>query len=932
MLARFLLLLTLCAFYAFSTPPQQVAAAVEPLISGGNNNQLPNGQFITPLAAPGSAYQRLSTGLRPDGTADADGAITSALSPDGKTLLVLTSAYNANFYTTNGTSITVPFLDPNTGQPNGNTTNSFQWVFVYDVSGQKPVQMQRIPVTSAFDGLAWDPAGNRFYISGGQDDQVFIYKNSSSGYVPDAPFVVLGHGPNNGNVLNSTPQTAGVSVSSDGTQLFVANYNNDSVSIVNSSTRAVTGEITIPGESSWGGDYPIWVTPHTASDGTTDKIYVSSTRDGCVYVFAVSGSQKCIKVGGEPGKSILSGDGGRLFVVNPNLDEVEQIDTVKDRLMRTLDVRRPNYPYYGATPNSLAFGPSDKTLYVTIAGENAIGVIDVGSWRLVGRIPTAWYPSSVTVVGNRLVVTNMKSMTGPNPFNDSPDSVMKHDTTFRNDYDLANLKAGLETIPVPDRSTLSYLSAVVDANNGFDQNHGVSSKMQFLRTKIKHVIFIQRENRTYDQVLGDLPEGNGDPRLTLFPRPLTPNVHALAKRFADIDNFDTTGDVSGDGWNWDFEGYSNDINMQGTPIRYAGDGDLQSSIFGGINVSGATDVYGKYAVEDNEGTSDELPGATGGYLWDAALRAGVNFRHYALYLAGPEILVRHANRVGAKQGSPQYKALAGWTNPYFYQWDTRIPDEWRYEVWKDQFDRDVKNNTLPAFEFMCIMMDHTGDFNDNLAGLNTPELDVADNDHAIGLIVDAVSHSAAWASTAIFVVEDDSQNGPDHVDSHRSPVLVISPYTQTNAVVHKRYSSVNVNRTMEDLLGMDHLGFRDANAVSMDDVFSNQPNLQPYEELIPGVLCKPPVDPSLVPECWKSGMQSRITPAIAPLHSGQWWVNATKGLSFRHPDEIDAAYYNRLLWLGIKGAGVPYPGDATALDLNQLHPISTGADTTTDAR
>jgi YVTN family beta-propeller protein len=884
----------------FSSLPMPAAAAL-PFFPGGSQNRLPDGQFITPLIAPGSALYGLTTGLRSDGTADAAGAITSALSPDHKTLLVLTSAYNANFFRMDGKPITVPFLDPNTGKPTGKRTSTFQWVFVFDVSGPKPVQMQHIAMTSAFDGLAWDPSGKRFYASGGQDDQVFIYKKSGGEFIPDAPFVVLGHGPNTGNVLNSNPQVAGVAVSADGSNLFVSNYNNNSVSVVDTTTRAVVSEITVPGNSDWGGDYPIWVTPHAASDGTTDKFYISSTRDGCIYVIRRSGPQKCIAVGGEPGKSILSGDGARLFVVNPNLDQVEQIDTASDSLTRVLDVRRSNYPYYGALPNSLALGAFGKTLFVTISGENAIGVIDVGSWSLVGRIPTAWDPSSVEVVGSRLFVTNMKSNTGPNPFNDPPNEVLERNTTFRNDYDLANMKGSLETLPIPDRPTLRYLTAIVDANNRFDANRGVSAKMQFLRTKIKHVIFIQRENRTYDQVLGDLPEGNGDPRLTLFPRRLTPNVHELAMRFADLDNFYTPGDVSGDGWNWDFEGYSNDINRQGTPLRYAGDGDLQSSIFGGININGATDVLGKYAVEDNAGTSDIRPGVTGGYLWDAALRAGISFRHYALYLAGPETLVRHADRVGAKQGYPQYKTLAGWTNRYFYQWDTRIPDEWRYEVWKDQFDDDVKNNTMPAFEFMCIMMDHTGDFSDNVANLTTPEADVASNDHAIGQIVDAVSHSPYWASTAIFVVEDDSQNGPDHVDSHRSPVLVISPYTQANSVIHKFYSSVNVNRTMEDLLGMDHLGFNDANAASMDDVFAMQPNLQPYEELIPGILCKPPVDPTLVPECFNPAMRSRITPAVKPLHNGPWWINATKGLSFQHADEIDASYYNNLLWLGIKG-------------------------------
>ena len=917
---RSMIVAAFCAACVWSSSHLPASAAMRPYQSVGGDLQgglLPTGLYITPLLAPGSSFQWLTTGLRPDGTANGGGPISTALSPDGKTLAVLTSGYNDNYFTTTGTPITAPILDPATGQPTGKTTTTFQWLFVYDVSGTRPVQKQQIQLAAAFDGVAFGKGGRTLYLSGGQADEVFIYSLHAGTWAVDPPFVVLGHNPNPGNVLNSTPQAAGVSVSPDGSQLFVANYNNNSVSVIDTYTHQKIREIPIPGVSSWGGQYPIWVTPHSASSGKTDKLYVSTTRVGCVDVLTSSGGQKCIAVGGEPGKSILSSDGARLYVVNPNLDRVDVIDTTSDDVVQTIDVRRHGYAYYGAIPNSLALDAHGTRLYVTIAGENAVGVIDLASGTLIGRIPTAWYPSSVQIVNNRLYVTNMKNNAGPNPFNeDVPAQEEKKNVTYRDDYDLALMKGGLETIPVPDPATLAYLSTIVDANNAFDTSHGVSAMMRFLRTKIKHVIFIQKENRTYDQVLGDLPEGNGDPQLTYFPRNISPNFHQLALQFADLDNFYTAGDVSGDGWNWDFEGYSNDINRQGTPIRYANNGDLQTSIFNAIDYKGATDVFGNHAAEDNEGTSDETPGVTGGYLWDAALRAGVSFRHYALYLAGNEQYVRHADRVGAIQGYPQYQALANWTNLYFYQWDTAIPDEWRYEVWKDQFDRDVKNGTMPQLEMMCIMMDHTGSFSNNVAHLDTPQLDVASNDHAIGEIVDAVSHSPLWASTAIFIVEDDSQNGADHVDAHRSTAWVISPYVKSHSVINAFYSTINVDRTMEDLLGMDHLGFNDANAVSMDDVFTTQPNLQPYQTIIPGSLCKPPVDPTLVPACHDPSMRNRITPAVAPLHDGQWWIDATKGLSFRHPDEIDADYYNHLLWKGTMGERVPYPTERSGVDLS----------------
>jgi DNA-binding beta-propeller fold protein YncE len=215
------------------------------------------------------------------------------------------------------------------------------------------------------------------------------------------------------------------------------------------------------------------------------------------------------------------------------------------------------------------------------------------------------------------------------------------------------------------------------------------------------------------------------------------------------------------------------------------------------------------------------------------------------------------------------------------------------------------------------MMDHTGDFSDNVAGLDTPELDVASNDHAIGEIVDAVSHSKAWSSTAIFIDEDDSQAGPDHVDSHRSPVMVIIAVHAEQQ--RQPYVLLERQRQSHDgrPAGNGSPWLNDANAVSMDDVFSKQPNLQPYDVLIPGALCKPPVDPTLVPQCWNPLMRSRITPVGPSLHSGKWWINATKGLSFRHPDEIDSNLYNRLLWKGIMGERTPYPQTRTALSIGQ---------------
>jgi DNA-binding beta-propeller fold protein YncE len=222
----------------------------------------------------------------------------------------------------------------------------------------------------------------------------------------------------------------------------------------------------------------------------------------------------------------------------------------------------------------------------------------------------------------------------------------------------------------------------------------------------------------------------------------------------------------------------------------------------------------------------------------------------------------------------------------------------------------VKNGNLPNFEMVDFMEDHFGNFSTNAASLENPLAQMASNDYALGRLVEAVSKSPYWKDTAIFVVEDDAQNGPDHVDAHRSTVFIASAYTKSGAVVHTNYNSTNVVRTIEDILGVEYLGLNDANAKPMSDVFTEEPNLQPYTAPIPGILCQPPVDPTLVPECKDPGSRP-VTAAVKPLHDGAWWAQATKGFNFNHPDLINADLFNRILWKGIMGDAKPYPGAGT---------------------
>jgi YVTN family beta-propeller protein len=972
--------------FLFATTPSPAAQAApgphsNALVGGGPTQPalLPTGQFVTPLAAPGSSYTPLSTGLRPDTNADANGAVTTALSPDGKTLLVLTSGYNTGFYPTNATSLsqffTTPYIDAKTGLNSKNTTGQFQWVFVFDVSSGALNKQQQIQLPNAYDGLAWDPSGTRFYVSGGQDDRVYIFKATSAGWKIDAPLPVLGHntidaaaGPGfdyDGGILKFTkagssalvrslglnfgPMTAGVNVTDDGKQLIAANLQNDSISIVDTATRAAR-EIKLfhPGSRAAFGEFPYWVQPHSAiAGGPADKYYITSLRDGQIIAISTSGRAQTITVGGEPAKMILTRDERFLLVANPDLDEIEVVDTSTDTLRERISVARPGYRYRGSIPNSLALSPNGHILYVTLAGENAVGVIDLSSGSVIGRIPTGWYPSSVTpsADGTKLFVAIPKSNSGPAPtLKGSYLPPAYPNPTALDQYVYADEKAGIETIPVPDAQTLGYLSALVNANDNFAAQ-GRSPMMQFLHRHIKHVIYIEKENRTYDQVLGDLPEGNGDPRLVEFPTAVSPNHHALALRFGDLDNWYMAGDVSGDGWNWWAQGHANDYTNKSVPVSYAGGGfdfewngevrntNLAAPIFGGASWYGermttVADPSGSSTIQPGPkdiaatvGADDERPGQTGGYIWDTVLRAGLTHRHYGLYvdqtfysgLTNPfnVPIDRHAYEHHVVQASPVRLALVGRTDPYYRGWDLNEPDEYRYEEWKREFDGYVKTGDLPSLEVLTVMNDHFGNNETNVGGLKTPTLQMASNDHSVGLIVDAVSHSKYWKDTAIFIAEDDSQDGPDHVDSHRSPGFVISPYSR-QGVIHTFYSHPSMVRTIEDILGTDYLGMNDANAYAMDDAFTPYANYQPYDAIIPGNLCQSPVVPDLVPACYSPF--AKKTQAVPMVRNLQWWHVHARKLVFSAPDTDNANEMNRIVWSGTVG-DVPYPESRTGEDL-----------------
>jgi YVTN family beta-propeller protein len=986
---------------ALAQVPRGSGHTTQPVGNYKDGSILPSGQVITPLAAPGSTIQVLSTGLRPDGNGDAAEAVNTALSPNGRLLLVLTSGWNRDNHLTDGASITFPSLDPNTGATVGTTSQS-EWVFVFAINNDGSVtKLQQINIPSTYSGLAWAPDGSRFYVSGGQDDRIYVYKSSGDQFVPDVPFILLGHNSNanapfpdyDGSILKGTKaaQTvtfggtslivsgavvAGFGLSRDGKTLVAANFENDSVSIVDTASRTVTNEVHffVPGGTLAQGEFPYDVVVLSNPDGSAKTAFVTSQRDDQVMVVDIaSGSFTAIPVGDQPNRMALSKDQRTLYVVNGNSDSVSAIDTTKQAVVRTISLSRPSDKYKGSNPNSAALSADERTLYVTLGFENVVLVVDLFSGHVEGRIPTGWYPTSVSVTGSgfgeRLYVCTFKSNDGPNPTNGpapNPSALQARTWPLS--------KAQLNIIPVPHGQVLLDLTEQADRNDGLF-NRRPDPLMAYLHQKINHVIYIIKENKTYDQVLGDLPRGNGDPSLTEFPQPITPNHHSLALTFGLLDNFYDSGMVSGDGWGWSTYAQTTDYNEKTIAVNYGNGGNGVT-----YDAEGTTRLIGEGLPDfapnpsqvtvrlttllDPTGSSSILPGtkdvnapfgsanfapntatagdgdhdgdddgfsaeAVGGHLWDSALRSNKTVRNYGFFIDGAYYVTTQADPTkpdpvlkvylpispkpfasNLPQAVPVEPELRDKTDLFYRGFDQNNADTYLFNEWQ----RDVTANGLSNLTLLRLPHDHFGDFSTAVAHLNTPSLEIADNDYAIGKVVDFISHSPYWKNTAIFILEDDAQDGGDHVDAHRSLGYVISPYSKRGVIISTNYNTVNFLRTIEDLLGIDHLNQSDANAAPMSDVFTLVPNFTAYSAIIPGSLCAAPVDPNLVPAC--SSSTAKITPVLPELHDAAWWADSMKHFNFHTEDRLDTMAFNRILWQGTMG-NMPYPTVRSGLDLRK---------------
>jgi DNA-binding beta-propeller fold protein YncE len=621
------------------------------------------------------------------------------------------------------------------------------------------------------------------------------------------------------------------------------------------------------------GRYPYGVV--VAPDGT---VYVSAWGDFEVRVFkripAIESAATrleaagAIRVGRHPSALLLNRDGSRLYVASASTDRVSVVDTKAGRVTTELVDTVPGGTGEGSTPNALALSADGQRLFVAEADNNAVAVFELSPGssgagvgiapdRLAGRIPVQWYPTAILIHGDTLLVANGKGrgtrgnpVDGPGPGRPGP----------RPGYTLAQLSGTVSVVPLAEAAAtaLGQLSRRVARANSWDRVAGTPAYPPF-----EHVIYVIKENRTYDQVFGDLRQGDGDTTLLFFPRPVSPNHHALAERFGIFDRFFVNAEVSGDGHNWSTAAYATDYVEKTVQLNYSDRG--RSYDFEGQN-RGRRLAPGEDAAEP-----------ANGYLWDLAKRRGITFRNFGEYVGGAEAGEAGPVPAGYLGLKPFLDAHTDSTFPGF---DLRIPDQRRADIWIAQLDRWGREGKMPALQILRLPNDHTAG---GRAGEPTPRAFMADNDLALGRVVEALSKSAFWKNTVFFVLEDDAQNGPDHVDSHRSPLLVISAYNRPR-VWHRFANTTDVLKTIEEILTLQSLSQFDAFGRPLRGVFAAIPDLAPYTALKP-----------------EQSLTER-NPAAGP------GVRESEALDFRLEDMADDDAFNRALWLAVKGTKVPYPG------------------------
>lgn len=709
-----------------------------------------------------------------------------------------------------------------------------QGLNVIDLERQKNVLT--LPLKNAWLGLAFSPDGKNLFVSGGGDNKVFIY-NFKEGFPDPAGEIVFGD-------REKELFVSGLCVDSPANRLYVALNLSNELGVVDLKTKSIAKRIPV-------GDHPY--TCAVSKDG--NSVYVSNWGGRTVSEVDARALRETrrISVGDHPNDIVLSPDGKHINVANANSNSVSVVGLANHRTVETVSVALYPRSPIGSTTNSLAVSRDGRRLFVANADNNAVAVIalsrDGHRQSLVeGFIPVGWYPTAVALSRDEktLYVANGKGlMSKPNPKGPNPYEKRTKETQY-----IGSMFTGvLSVIPVPDGGTLKKYTAQVYANSPYKPAPKTAKEVTAIPRKagetspLRHVIYIIKENRTYDQVFGDIKEGNGDPSLVLFGEDNTPNHHALVREFVLLDNFYHDAEVSADGHNWSTAAYATDYVEKTWPANYSKRGR-------------------KYDYEGGV----EVAKPTHGYLWDYAARARLSYRSYGEFI--------ETSKSPDLPSVAKEKSLEGHFDPMYRPWDLDYPDQKRVDEWLREFREFEKNGNLPRLSILRLPNDHT---EGAAGGKPTPRAYVADNDLALGRLVEAVTQSPYWKNTAIFVVEDDAQNGPDHVDAHRTVALVVSPYTKRHFVDSTMYSSSSMLRTIELILGLPPMSQFDAAATPLWNSFTRIANFEPFKAL-PARLSLDEKNPENTPGAKRSAR-----------------------LDFSKEDAAPEIELNEIIWKAVKG-------------------------------
>ncbi|WP_051012262.1 alkaline phosphatase family protein [Desulfobacula toluolica] len=753
------------------------------------------------------------------------------------------------------------------------------------------------------------------------------------------------------------PNPIGLAVSDDGKTLYIALSRNNSLAVFDISTRAVLKEIAV-GNVPTGvvvGNGKVYVSnrggrPARQGDFTVDSSGTPIVADpisggaitGSVSVVDIKTNQQItsIPVGLHPSGLLVAGK--RLFVANSNSDNVSVIDIESDKVIKTISIKPFENALFGSSPNALAI--MDNRLVVSLGAGNCLAVYALGhrfgGVEFQGLIPTGWYPSGIAVDNEKrqLLVANTKGVGALGPATIWKSPAGSPPTQGKGHNSMAYMGSA-SMIEFPDYHTLqAHTRQTLENNSWIALSRRKDAKKTGTKkpdpvplpektgdpSVFKHVFYIIKENRTYDQIFGDFkdknkkPKGNGDPKLVQFGQDVTPNHHALARQFMLFDNLYDSGSISSEGHQWITQAFVVDYLAKdlttyartypfngGDALVYAPSGFLWENA---LNLGKSVRVYGEYANGLTANGLEMGPWVNPTVKPPAKVKApwlggGVtNAGSWAAFwqdtsiLAGEETGELHV-KLRSSSDIPSLDRLLCREFPPF---NTGIPDQYRVQVWMKEFDRYVADNNLPNLSVMLICQDHT---QGNLPGYPTPEAMVADNDLALGRIVEKISHSPYWKNSIIFIIEDDAQNGVDHVDGHRTLGFVISPYTRREVVNSNYYTQLDITRTIEHILGLPPMTQMDMaiDPRAMKAVFTDKPDFTPFK-----------AKPARIP------LDTMNKPLTAMKGLEKEWALAMAEQNFSKPDAADEDMLNRVIWYTVKGYDTPYPGDPRVLSPHEL--------------